>query len=79
MGGTGNCLGLGRFLSTIYTHTISVFNSSPQQATLFPKNSLTTIMADAPGLSCDCRCEPRPVGDWQSRKAGRSRTIRLLL
>lgn len=70
-------MGLGRLLSTTCTRIISVFNSSPQQATLFLKNSLTTIIADAPGLSWDCHCRPPFARDCQSQKAGRSWAIRL--
>ena len=61
MCGTGSGLGSSQVHPTIYTHTISGFNSLPRQDSLFPKNSLTTTLADALGLPRDCDCEPRLV------------------
>jgi hypothetical protein len=78
MCGKGSCLCLGRFLSTKYTHIISILNSSLQQATLSPNNSLITIIADAPGLhfplSSPSKGEDKGEGD---NGAGRSRAIGL--
>jgi hypothetical protein len=51
---------------TVYPHSLS------GQASLCLRISSTANFADAPGLTRDRHCEPRLVGEWRSREAGRS-------
>ena len=62
MCGKGSCAGSGQLHSTTYTHTISYFHSLPHLDGLCSRNSFTTKLADAPGLSWDCRYLPLLAG-----------------
>ena len=78
MCGKGSCAGSSQLHCIIYTHTSSVFQSLPQQNSLFSDNSLVTTLADAPGfhfpLSSPSKGEDKGEGD---KRAGRSWAIGL--
>jgi len=61
MGAAGNCLSSCQFHSTTSIDVISALHFLPRQDSLCLRFSLTTILADALGLSWDCDCEPHLV------------------
>jgi hypothetical protein len=77
MGAAENCLGSSQLHSSTYERIISAFHFLPRQNSPCLGTSLTTIIADALGLSWNCQYQPRLVDSRQSLEAGRSRAIGL--